>query len=168
MTATTNPPFVRADARPVRPGFRVLPPVWREVVGSGGETGARVEQCPPGVGDAWAEWFARLDGLAGLEDGWNSYSAPAPSRAAIERARAFLTEMRGQNTAPTRIAPSVMGGVGITCRQARRKVYVEFYNDGTAHALFSSGPAGMHTRPVPADANDVRAFLAEVRNYLHG
>jgi len=131
------------------------------------EKGAPVEELTEAAGD-WPKWFARLDGFAELEEGWNGYSAPAPEPASLSAARAFLAVMRQADYPPTRLAPSAMGGVGITRRQGGRKVYVEFYNDGTAHALFSSGQAGMHTRPVPGDPDGARAFLAEMRAYLDG
>src|SRR5438128_7762549 len=112
---------------------------------------------------AWQELFGKLDGLTSLSDGWNSYAAPAPSASAVAAARAFLTILQQEDYPPTRIAPSVMGGVGITHRRGGRKVYVEFYNDGTAHALFSSGLGGMETRKLPADSAATRQFIAEMR-----
>lgn len=131
------------------------------------ENAIPVEEAPGVVGD-WQEWFSRLESLAHLKDGWNSYAAPAPGQASIVAARSFLLVMQQERFPPTRIAPSVMGGVGITCREEQRKVYIEFYNDGTAHALFSDGLAGMNTRPVPYSPDSARAFLSEMRNYLHG
>jgi hypothetical protein len=116
----------------------------------------------------WQDLFAKLDGFATLSEGWNSYAAPAPAPPAIAAARSFLTLLQREQYLPTRIAPSVMGGVGITHRQDGRKVYVEFYNDGTAHALFSSGREGMDTRKVSTDTAGLRQLLVDMRNYLNG
>jgi hypothetical protein len=116
----------------------------------------------------WQELFSKLDVLASLSDGWNSYAAPAPNASAIAAARSFLATLQQENFPPTRIAPSAMGGVGVTHRQAGRKVYVEFYNNGTAHALFSSGRESMETRKVSMDQSSTRQFIADMRNYLNG
>jgi hypothetical protein len=131
------------------------------------EKSAPVEEWTECAAD-WQTWFGQLGAFTQLNDGWNGYSAPAPNAAAIAAAGLFLNLMRQEHFPPTRIAPSAMGGVGITRRQGERKVYVEFYNDGSAHALFSSGLAGMNTRPVPADPSGALAFVAEMRNYLNG
>lgn len=81
-----------------------------------------------------------LDDMSALTRGWNGYDAEPPSGEATGSARAYLTTLSGGVT-PDRVAPSAVGGVGCTFRgrQTGRFVYVEFYNDGHYHTLFSRG-----------------------------
>src|SRR6478735_5211706 len=62
----------------------------------------------------------------GIKDGCNRYSAPAPNRQAVDRARRFWEVMKEEGQQPTRVAASAVGGVGITQRRGERMVYVEF------------------------------------------
>jgi hypothetical protein len=122
------------------------------------------------------EASGRLGGLAdtlaalrNLQEGWNSYSAPAPSVSAIKNAKTLLTVASEQAIIPQRVEPSAMGGVGVTFSLGDREVSVEFYNDGTAHALFADNAAEeMDTQAVTADAAGYRSLLKEVRPYLYG
>jgi len=63
-----------------------------------------------------------------------------------------------------------MGGIGITHRRDRRKVYVEFYNDGKVHTIFSerSDPPQMNTEPVEATTLSFDRFISKARSYLNG
>lgn len=123
---------------------------------------------PHSVATDWEEQIAKLDAMAELRPGWNGYNAPAPNEAALRGARSFLSTLQQHRLPPHRVAPSVMGGVGVTLRHEARKVYVEFYNDGTAHALFSAGQDDMHTRPVSISAEGFATLLDEARKYLDG
>ena len=123
----------------------------------------------PVAGNAgdWTKWFTRLTNLRGLKDRWNSYTAPRPDELAIRNAEAFLTAMRDADYEPTRLAPSAMGGVAITRRQDKRKVLVEFYNDGRVYALFSDRDTlAMDVQPVPQQT--FAAFIPTIRKYLDG
>lgn len=114
-------------------------------------------------------WLDGLNSLGKLEPGWNSYSAPAPSILAIEHTRLFLGIAHHQDVPLDQVEPSAMGGVGMTFTRGDREVVVEFYNSGTAHALFSDDSTdAMETRSVSTDASGYTTFLEEVRAYLHG
>lgn len=63
---------------------------------------------------------------------------PPPTEAAIAASLEFLAFVQVVDLAPSRLAPSVVGGIGITFRRGDRRVYVEFKNDGVGHALFSA------------------------------
>jgi hypothetical protein len=114
------------------------------------------------------KWFEALDRCAYLGEGWASSSAPAPGQAALNSARSYLNTLDALGWAPSRVAPSVMGGIGVTHQHATKKVYVEFYNEGGVHALLSDRAAGMDTFPVdPAVAAYFR-FIGKAREYLNG
>jgi hypothetical protein len=111
----------------------------------------------------------RLHGFARLETGWNGSNAASPTALAIATAERFLKSH--PDWPPTRVEPSAMGGVGITYRTGGRRVYVEFYNDGKIHVLFSdrsSGDLKMTTRPLTLDASVLKEFSTEAQGYLNG
>jgi hypothetical protein len=114
------------------------------------------------------QWNARLRKMSTLEDGWDSYSAPAPTPIAIRSAFRYLLLLSDLGTPPTRLAPSVIGGVGVTRRRGGKKVYVEFFNDGSVHALFADDRTEeMRTRSVTDTHQEFRSLIMETERYLH-
>ena len=110
-----------------------------------------------------------LDALKSLEEGWDSYSAQPPNATAIENAKRLVLASARASMLPDRIEPSAMGGVGITFSRDRREVVVEFYNGGTAHALFvDEATADMNTQPVPTTQAGLLHLLKDARAYLYG
>ena len=128
-----------------------------------GEHSARVPASPD-----WDAWFTKLEGCRSLKEGWNGYTAPAPAPVSIDNARMFLQAMREDDYAPTRLAPSAMGGVAVTRKAGDKKVLVEFYNDGRTFALFSARHSDMQVTPVAVDPSSSREFLVKMRDYLDG
>jgi hypothetical protein len=120
------------------------------------------------VGLHLAEWEAELHKFENLKSGWNGYDAPPPNPAAIASASDYLCIAQQEGFQPHRIEPSVMGGIGVTHRQDNRKVYVEFYNHGAVHSLFSERSGKMHTMPVIPDDEQIRCFIVKAKEYLDG
>ena len=112
------------------------------------------------------KWQQKVDSLAALGEGWNGYDAPAPSELSRETAKRFLSQL-GQRGEPARVAPSAEGGVGVTHRAGRRRVYVEFFNDGEVCALFSDDDSPPVSKSVPPDFLGFRNLIDEIRNYLN-
>lgn len=81
----------------------------------------------------------KLRRMEQLKDGWDSYSAPAPSIDVINRARAFLRILKIAKYFPDAVRPSVVGGVGITLREGDSMAYIEFLNDGNVLLLLTDG-----------------------------
>jgi hypothetical protein len=108
-------------------------------------------------------WDAKLDSMSNLKKGWNGYGADPPSLLGIEMARRFVRNLEANGLSPTRVAPSVVGGVGVTRRVGNKRAYFEFYNDGTAHVMLAEG-AEAQTFPL---LRLIDALLA-VRAYLNG
>jgi hypothetical protein len=114
-------------------------------------------------------WLSKLDSFRTLKDGWNGYSAPAPSPLAIDFAAHFLSLCQEHNLTPTRCAPSAVGGVGVTFRHDQRKGYVEFYNDGrVALLLADDATRELHTMQVEPTDENFRATIGEVRAFVDG
>src|SRR5260370_42655951 len=90
-----------------------------------------------------------LDAISLLPHGWDSYSAPAPSIVAVQNAKALVNEADRIGMLPIRVEPSAMGGVGVRFSKGDREAVVEFYNKGSAHALFADDVTGdTRTEPV--------------------
>jgi hypothetical protein len=114
------------------------------------------------------QWLTKLQSFRDLTRGWNGYDAPAPSDAAFASAEAFLDALQRAGSVPSRLAPSVVGGIGITLRNGDRKVYFEFYNAGRVCALFSDGETDPQVDDVPADAPGYERIIAKAGEYLDG
>jgi hypothetical protein len=114
-----------------------------------------------------SKWGSKLDEMKRLQEGWNGYSAPVPSGAAIDTARSFLSILSSENYEPTKLAPSAVGGVGITRKEGGRRVYVEFFNDGEVFALFSDRKAEPVSKQVLPGDRRYRALLKEIKEYLN-
>ena len=100
-----------------------------------------------------------------LQAGWNGYEAEPPSELALETARRFIAVLESESLPPTRVAPSVVGGVGITRKVGERRVYVEFYNDGSVHSLFAEGEEA-ETAAVAPTSEGFLAIASRMRAYL--
>jgi hypothetical protein len=145
------------------------------IVFRGNETNSVVvlnKMAGPKVGSApekpvHTSWEIELKTLAALQPGWNGYSAPPPGSKAIDAAKIYLQATRAQSFEPHRVEASVMGGIGITHRRGDRKVYVEFYNDGKVHALFSERAANMQTHPIEPSLDKFVHFIVTAQGYLN-
>jgi hypothetical protein len=121
--------------------------------------------------DAGEDWLAstmeKLYQFADLQTDWDGDGAPAPSPVAVARAERFLYIMHATGDRPSRVAPSVAGGIGITVRSGGRKAYVEFYNDGTAFVLFADEASEPVARPVRAEHASLVSLLGEIREHVN-
>ncbi|HYV38924.1 MAG TPA: hypothetical protein VE988_24785 [Gemmataceae bacterium] len=131
--------------------------------------GTSANGAPQGLTPLAAQFVLKLDSYASLPFGWNSYQAPAPSAVAIRNAKALVISTIADSVVPERVEPSAMGGVGITFANDHREAVIEFYNDGTAHALLSDDASGeMQTQPVSPTPDGYVRLINSVRKYLHG
>jgi hypothetical protein len=105
-------------------------------------------------------WVAQLGTFAELPFGWDGYRAEPPAAGVISDAKRFLATA---DLSPTRVAPSVSGGVGITFKKNGRKAYLELTNAGAVSLLLSDGVNDPHAEPVSVDDP---ALPAKVRGYL--
>jgi hypothetical protein len=130
--------------------------------------GAADPAFPAPVGEVWSRLLAKLDTLADAPAGWEPSHHPLPSADTVARVKAFLQLLRDEGVTPKQVGRSIVGGVGVTIRTDARKVYVEFDNSGSVHALFSDGVAEPRVDKVPADEAGYRAAIAAARAYLYG
>lgn len=124
---------------------------------------AMQEYTPPA--DLFNGSMQNLAEMRMLQEGWNGYTAPPPSLLAISTARRFLFAAHAGEISPQRVAPSVVGGVGITFRRIGRKCYVEFYNSGHVYLLRSNGTEPQVV-PIRSDSTSFRAAVRDIQEYL--
>jgi hypothetical protein len=115
------------------------------------------------MGATWAEKFSKI---SRLQEGWNGYTAPAPTEKAILLAKSFVDTLLREKYEPRRLAPSAVGGVGVTQRKGDRSVYIEFYNDGRVLALFSDNVNEPQIKRIEPGYQSFKRLIAEMRDYL--
>lgn len=113
-----------------------------------------------------AAWQTKFVQLSLLQEGWNGYDAPAPSPKAILTAQGFVETLLRENYEPKRVTASAVGGVAVTRRKGNKKVYVEFFNDGTVYALFSDGSSEPTSKEIIPGYQAFKALLKEMQEYL--
>lgn len=114
------------------------------------------------------KWDAGMSAFKSLPRGWDGYDAPAPSGLAIETASRLAQAFDESFLSPSRIAPSVVGGVGLTFRNTQgRKVYIEIYNDARVYAMFSDPDESPEIVPTRVTSEQERRSLVDqTRVYL--
>lgn len=115
----------------------------------------------------WQQWFAKLESLSRLDPGWDGGTAPIPNQCSVDHAHAFVQSLQQHDFHPTRLGPSVVGGIGLSFRApSTRKVYVEFRNSGKIHSLFSDGVNRPIVQEVMPDLVGHRLAIKRIREYL--
>jgi hypothetical protein len=114
----------------------------------------------------WASWFKKLDDLRSNE-GWDGGKAGPPNEVSIKNANVFVECLQQAEWAPKQIAPSVVGGVGVTIRDKKKKVYVEFTNKGAVIALFSDSETPPAVEKIPPGATNYFSFIDKAKAYLN-
>ena len=88
-----------------------------------------------------------------------------PNEIAFENAEKYLKLFQDDDCLPVyQIVPSVVGGIGLTIRSKKRKVYVEFNNQGNVCVLFSDGEAKPMVEKV--FANNIGFVAGKAKAYL--
>lgn len=117
--------------------------------------------------DAGQKWREKIESMNTLQDDWDSYRAPAPAANSINQAIVFLDEVAKSANDLSRLAPSVVGGVGFTFKHGERKVYVEFRNTGSVLALFSDGAGEPIVDKIEPTCDEYTNVLLRIKKYLH-
>ena len=115
------------------------------------------------------ELLEKVEGFLGLQIGWNGYGASPPSPKAASLALSALGALHGTLAAPDRLAPSAVGGVGITYRRGNRKAYVECCNSGQIVLLVSDADAEqLQTCKIEPTAEGFFNLPNVIKEYLDG
>lgn len=103
----------------------------------------------------------RLNALRHLSSGWDGHRAAPPAPIALETAARIAQTLEEHELRVTRIAPSVVGGIGITLRTGGKKFYIEVYNSGLVYVLQASADAEPRSYPVRAESSRDRSAIAQ-------
>ena len=109
----------------------------------------------------------QLSLIGSLQEGWDSYDAPAPAKETIESARHAIGRLRSEQLLPETVTPSAEGGVAIYFSRGKQKAFIEFLNEGgTLLARYGKDdePHVEVLRNGLQDLND--QALQEIRNHL--
>jgi hypothetical protein len=115
----------------------------------------------------WSIWFKKLRELKLKRDEWEGGKAGPPNDVSIRNADVFVECLQQAEYPPKQIAPSVVGGVGLTFRCEKKKVYVEFTNKGAVNALFSDGETRPVVEKVQPSAGHYFIFIDKAKAYLN-
>ena len=106
--------------------------------------------------------------LSFLDDGWDSYAAPRPNSAAIQRALRILDLLDGPDLMTVRILPSADGGVGICFVRGDRYADLECSNDGEVFGVRHIGKQAPTLMQTDASDVSIEAALQEIRDHIRG
>ena len=106
--------------------------------------------------------------LSALKEGWDSYEAPPPNRAAIRKALHILNLLDGPDLLNVRILPSAEGGVGICFVRGDRYADLECSNDGEVFGIRHTGRQAPTLIPTDGSDISINAALREIREHING
>ena len=102
-----------------------------------------------------------------LQNGWDSYRAPAPNGTALLAAEAALDVFRSLNVQPTAVLPSADGGVGICFARDQSYAHIEFENTGDAWVVVYGPNKSPETwQLLTRDIISLRAAWNRISAYL--
>jgi len=117
------------------------------------------------------EFFEAITRLTELDHGWNGYSAPAPSMAAIcdayDLLSAFLFKGGEHKLRPAHVGASTRGGVGFTFLKNDREFVVEILNSGKIVCVSILPDDTIKTCTIPfLDEQDIEEITRKASEFL--
>ena len=114
----------------------------------------------------WAKHRASIDSLLRLEDGWDSYNAPAPNAIAAEGARMGLECAREAGAVLWCVSPSSVGGIGLVFSVPKRYADIEFFNDGEVAMIKSVRAERQEAMMVERTKEGVAAAIRDIQAFI--
>lgn len=78
----------------------------------------------------FAEARQRLNATASLAHGWDTYGAESPNDVARTGAAKILDVLESASLPPTRLTPTVEGGIAVSFVEGSNRAVIEIYNTG--------------------------------------
>lgn len=110
----------------------------------------------------------RLRQIEGRNPGWDSHDAQAPNQVAVQLGWTALTLLEAAAFPPSRVMPSVEGGIAISFARGIRRAEFEVYNTGdiaVATYLSSDGDEPCVWELEPCDAA-IRDAIEKIRVHI--
>lgn len=116
----------------------------------------------------YAECRQKIERMAELKEGWDSYAAPPIRAIARDNADWFAFVATENQLCPNRVAPAVVGAVAMSFRgENGRKFYIEFDNKGKACCMFANDNSEeCTTEKVQLDRTAFESLIERAKLYL--
>jgi hypothetical protein len=112
--------------------------------------------------DAWL----RLNAAALLRHGWDSYAADPPNDKAYGLALTVLDELEVSHLPPTRLMPSVEGGIGLSFVEGDDRAYLELCNTGEIIVAIYQAQGEPEVWELDITQVSLRAAINRIRVHL--
>lgn len=109
-----------------------------------------------------------IEMMATLNDGWDSYKAPAINSVARANATAFCNVAASVPLLPNRVTPAVVGAVAVIFCWKDKTGFVEFYNGGTAAVILYRQGRPPATFKLSIQKDEFRIAIDRIINHLEG
>lgn len=106
--------------------------------------------------------ICKLQSFSKLEVNWDSYGANPPTDKAIDLAIDIVKNCNIFGINFDRIAPSVVGGIGLTIRSKKKKLYIEIYNNNRIFYMVSRGSGN----PIIQEIKNITEIPNLIKNLL--
>jgi hypothetical protein len=114
----------------------------------------------------FAEARERLESTTNLEPNWDTYNAEPPNETARTLARRILDSLEVISFPPTRVMPSVEGGIGLAFVEQDNRADIEVYNTGEIAAAIYSALQAPETWTVPDTERSLKTMIDRIRVHL--
>jgi hypothetical protein len=108
----------------------------------------------------------RLKAVAILRHGWDSYAAEPPNDVAYTLASTILDELEANHLPPTRLMPSVEGGIGLAFVEGGNRAYLEVCNTGETVVAIYGTQGEPEVWEIDATQAARKAAIDRIRVYL--
>jgi len=114
----------------------------------------------------FADAREKLESTAALEPNWDTYGAEPPNETARTLVRSIITSLEANSFPPTRVMPSVEGGIGLSFVEQSNRAQIEVYNTGEIAAAIYSTLKAPETWTVPDTERSLRTTIDRIRVHL--
>ena len=119
------------------------------------------------IGNTWTEKAqGKLEHLRSLESDWDSYGSEPPSREALATAGELLGMLIEEDLEPTRVVPSVEGGVVFDFIYAKRYAAIEILNTGEVTEVYMDESRNASASPLSDEHDELLQAIQKIQSFL--
>jgi len=152
-----HPPIYETFSQPVTEAYRNM----REII-----LQARERSMYLSNQDRFISALNELQKTAGLQNGWDSYGAEAPTPASASIAKHILSILQQSNMPPSKVAASAEGGVGICFVEGEKYADIEIFNDGEMLATTYRGDSEARIWELESGDASITEAIKQIRAHL--
>ena len=108
----------------------------------------------------------QLEATESLLQGWDSYGAEPPNDVARTVAAQILDVLESAPLSPTRLAPSVEGGIAVSFVKGSNRAMIEIYNTGQIAAATYSDEGEPAVWELDPTDTQLQGAIEQIRVYL--